>query len=266
LLHCALCPLDVAVWDAAGKTLGQPLRRLLGGHRDRLPTYASDGLWYSLSPDELAASARRHADPGFGAVKLRLGREATPELEARRVHAVRAAVGPDVGIMVDVTESWSLAQARRAGRVLQDAGIAWLEDPVHHLDVAGLAELRRRLEVPIAAGEHLYHLDAFRGLLEAQAVDVLILDLARVGGVTPWRKIAALAHAHGIPVCGHVVPEIQVHLLCAIPNGHLVEYVPRSAGILTSMPRLERGELVAPDAPGLGLALNDAAVRSCQVV
>jgi len=266
LLHCALCPLDVAVWDAAGKTLGQPLRRLLGGHRDRLPTYASDGLWYSLSPDELAASARRHADAGFGAVKLRLGREATPELEARRVRAVRDAVGPDVRIMVDATESWSLAQARRAGRVLQDAGIAWLEDPVHHLDVAGLAELRRRLEVPIAAGEHLYHLDAFRALLEAQAVDVLILDLARVGGVTPWRKIAALAHAHGIPVCGHVVPEIQVHLLCAIPNGHLVEYVPRSAGILTSMPRLERGELIAPDAPGLGLELNDAAVRSCQVV
>jgi len=266
LLHCALCPLDVAVWDAAGRTLGQPLRRLLGGHRDRLPTYASDGLWYSLSPDELAASARRHADAGFGAVKLRLGREATPELEARRVRAVRDAVGPDVRIMVDATESWSLAQARRAGRVLQDAGIAWLEDPVHHLDVAGLAELRRRLEVPIAAGEHLYHLEAFRALLEAQAVDVLILDLARVGGVTPWRKIAALAHAHGIPVCGHVVPEIQVHLLCAIPNGHLVEYVPRSAGILTSMPRLERGELVALDAPGLGLELNDAAVRSCQVV
>lgn len=265
LLHCALCPLDVAIWDAAGKTTGQPLWRLLGGYRDRLPTYASDGLWYSLSPDELAASARRHVDAGFGAVKLRLGREATPELEARRVRAVREAVGPDVGIMVDATESWSLAQARRAGRILQDAGIAWLEDPVHHLDVTGLAELRRRLDVPIAAGEHLYHLEAFRGLLEAQAVDVLILDLARVGGVTPWRKIAALAHAHRIAVCGHVVPEIQIHLLGAIPNGHLVEYVPRSAGILTSMPRLERGELVAPDAPGLGLELNDAAVRSYQI-
>ncbi len=265
LLHCALCPLDVAVWDAAGKTMGQPLHRLLGGHRDWLPAYASDGLWYSLTPDELAASARRHVDAGFGAVKLRLGREATPELEAQRVRAVREAVGPDVRIMVDATESWSLAQARRSGRVLQDAGIAWLEDPVHHLDFAGLAQLRRRLDVPIAAGEHLYHLDAFRQLLEAHAVDVLILDLARVGGMTPWRKIAALAHAHRIPVCGHVVPEIQVHLLCAIPNAHLVEYVPRSAGILASMPRLERGELVAPDAPGLGLELDDAAVRRCQV-
>ena len=92
-------------------------------------------------------------------------------------------------------------------------------------------------------------------------VDVLILDLARVGGITPWRKIAALAQSHRIPVCGHVVPEIQVHLLCAVPHGHLVEYVPRSAGILTAMPRLEQGDLVAPQGPGLGLELDEAAVR-----
>jgi L-alanine-DL-glutamate epimerase-like enolase superfamily enzyme len=265
LLHCALAPLDIAIWDAAGKTLGQPLYRLLGGYRDRLPTYASDGLWYSLSPEELAASAARHVANGFGAVKLRLGKEASAELEARRVQAVREAVGPEVKIMVDATESWSHVQARRTGRVLQEAGIAWLEDPVHHLDVAGLAELRRQLDVPVAAGEHLYHLDAFRTLLEARAVDVVILDLARVGGITPWRKIAALAHAHRIPVCGHVVPEIQVHLLAAVPNGHMVEYVPRSADLLTTMPRVEHGELVAPDAPGLGLALDEAALRRHRV-
>jgi L-alanine-DL-glutamate epimerase-like enolase superfamily enzyme len=261
LLHLALAPLDIALWDAAGKTLGQPLHRLLGGFRDRLPTYASDGLWYSLSPEELAASARRHVEGGFDAVKLRLGKEATGELEARRVRAVREAVGPGVGIMVDATESWSLTRARAAGRALQEAGIAWLEDPVHHLDVAGLAELRRELTVPIAAGEHLYHLDAFRTLLEARAVDVVILDLARVGGITPWRKIAALAQAHRVPVCGHVVPEVQVHLLAAVPNGYKVEYVPRSAGLLAAMPRLERGELVAPPGPGLGLELDEAAVR-----
>jgi L-talarate/galactarate dehydratase len=261
LLHVALAPLDIAVWDAHGKTLGQPLHRLLGGYRDRVPTYASDGLWVSLSPGELAASARQHVADGFGAVKLRIGKEPTAEMEARRVGAVREAVGPQVKIMVDAVESWSLAYARRAGRVLQDAGVAWLEDPVHHHDVAGLAELRRALEIPVTAGEHLYHLDAFRTLLEARAVDVVILDLARVGGVTPWRRIAALAHAHHIPVCGHVVPEIQVHLLAAVANGYMVEYVPRSAGILTAMPRRERGELVAPSAPGLGLELDEAAVR-----
>jgi L-alanine-DL-glutamate epimerase-like enolase superfamily enzyme len=110
LLHCALAPLDIAVWDAAGKTLGQPLHRMLGGYRDRLPTYASDGLWVSLSPAELAASAKRHVESGFRAVKLRLGKEATAEAEARRVHAVREAIGPDARIMVDAVESWSLAR------------------------------------------------------------------------------------------------------------------------------------------------------------
>ena len=104
-----------------------------------------------------------------------------------------------------------------------------------------LADLRSQLEIPLAAGEHLYHLDAFRTLLDARAVDVLILDLARVGGITPWRAIAALARSYQIPVCGHVVPEIQVHLLSAVPNGHMVEYVPRSAGILTAMPAPRAG-------------------------
>ena len=185
--------------------------------------------------------------------------------EVRRVRIVRDAVGPNVRIMVDATESWSLLQARRAGRALQETGITWLEDPVHHLDLTGLAELRRELSVPIAAGEHLYHLDAFRALLEARAVDIVILDLARVGGVTPWRKIAALAQAHRVPLCGHVVPEIQVHLLSAVPNGHMVEYVPRSAGILTAMPKVERSELVAPSGPGLGLELDEKAVQTYQV-
>ena len=96
-------------------------------------------------------------------MKLRLGKEAAPEAEARRVQAVRDAVGPDVRIMVDADrELVARLERGAAGRALQDAGIAWLEDPVHHLDVAGLADLRRQLEVPIAAGEHLYHLDAFR--------------------------------------------------------------------------------------------------------
>jgi L-alanine-DL-glutamate epimerase-like enolase superfamily enzyme len=265
LLHCALAPLDIAVWDANGKTLGQPLHRLLGGVRDRVPTYASDGLWYSLSPSELAASAGRHVAGGFPAVKLRMGREATPEAEVKRVEAVRKAVGPDARIMVDINETWTPVQARRGGRALQEAGIAWLEDPVHHLDFTSLAELRRELEIPVTAGEHLYHLDAFRQLLAARAVDVLILDLARVGGVTPWRKVAALAQAHQVPVCGHVVPEVHVHLVASIPHGHLVEYVPRSEGILQAMPPLERGELVAPSGPGLGLALDEGAVRRHRV-
>lgn len=265
LLHCAMAPLDIALWDAAGKTLGQPLYRLLGGARDRVLAYASDRLWYSMSLDDLAASASAHAANGFRAIKLRLGREATPELEVQRIKTVRQAAGAAVQIMVDATESWDLTRAMRTGRALQEAGVSWLEDPLHHHDVAGLAAVASALDIPVAGGEHLYHLTAFRETLEARALDVPIMDLARVGGITPWRKIAALAQAHHLPVCGHVVPEVHIHLLAAVPNGHLVEYMPRSEAILRGMPALEGGYLLAPQAPGLGLELDDAAVQRYRV-
>jgi L-alanine-DL-glutamate epimerase-like enolase superfamily enzyme len=230
-----------------------------------LPAYASDRLWYSLSLDELAESARVHVAQGFQAVKLRLGKEVTADAEAQRVRAVRQAVGTDIRILVDATESWERAQATRTGRRLQEEGIAWLEDPVHHRDLVGLSHLAGLLEIPVAGGEHLYELTAFKDVLQAGAVDVMILDLGRVGGITPWRHIASLAQAFHVPICGHVIPEIHVHLLAAIPNAFMVEYVPRSAAILQQMPAIEDGCLVAPKSPGLGLELDDNAVGRYRV-
>ena len=261
MVNYALAPLDIALWDAAGKAAGQPLFRLLGGFRDRVPTYASDGLWYSLTIDELAASARRHRDNGLSAMKLRIGNESSPAAEVRRVTAVRDAVGQDARIMVDATESWDINRALETGRALQDAGIHWLEDPIDHQDVAGLARMTNLLDVPIATGEHLYNLSEFTNLLSARATGIAIIDLARIGGVTPWRRVAALAQAHNVKVCGHVIPEVHVHLLSAVPNGHLVEYVPRSERILEAMPKIENGHLVAPEGAGLGLTLDTEAVR-----
>ena len=154
---------------------------------------------------------------------------------------------------------------RRQGRLLQEAGITWLEDPLHHQDLNGLSHLAETLEIPIAGGEHLYDLHAFQELLQHRAVDIAIIDLARAGGITPWRRIAALAQAYHVPVCGHVIPEIHVHLLSAIPHAFMVENVPRSAAILRAMPALEDGCLVAPKTPGLGLELDDTAVTRYRV-
>jgi L-alanine-DL-glutamate epimerase-like enolase superfamily enzyme len=260
MVNYAIAPLDIALWDAAGKTAGQPLYRLLGGFRDRVPAYASDGLWYSLSLDELAASARRHRDNGFSAMKLRIGNEATPAGEVARVMAVRQAAGDDVRIMVDATETWDINRALDTGRALQKAGIHWLEDPIDHQDVAGLARMTHLLDVPIATGEHLYNLSEFTQLLTTRAAGMAIIDLARIGGITPWRRVASLAQALNIKVSGHVIPEVHVHLLSAIPNGYFVEYVPRSERILKAMPKIENGHLVAPDGPGLGLELDQKAV------
>ncbi|MGD0433326.1 MAG: mandelate racemase/muconate lactonizing enzyme family protein [Acetobacteraceae bacterium] len=261
LLHYAIAPLDIAIWDAFGKTLGQPVSRMLGGARDRLPVYASDGFWYSLSLDELAASARRAFDAGFRAVKLRVGNEKHPDGEVARVRAVRDAVGPSVAIMTDATETWSVDRAIRTGKALQEAGVVWIEDPVSHTNVAGMAQVAAALEVTVATGEHLYQIADFTHLLEARGAGIALIDLGRIGGVTPWRHVASVAHGFGIPVGGHVLPEIHVHLLTAVPNAQVVEYVPRSAALLRAMPEISDGALVVPAGGGFGLELDRDAVR-----
>jgi L-alanine-DL-glutamate epimerase-like enolase superfamily enzyme len=265
LLHYAIAPLDIAIWDAFGKTLGQPVSKLLGGTRDRLPVYASDGFWYSLSLDELAASARRAYDAGFRAMKLRVGNEKLPEGEVARVRAVRDAVGPSVAIMIDATETWPVTRALRTSKALQEAGVVWIEDPVSHTDIAGMARVAAALDVPVATGEHLYSITDFTRLLEARATGIALIDLGRIGGVTPWRHVASLAHGFGVPVGGHVLPEIHVHLLCAVPNARIVEYVPRSAALLKAMPAVRDGALVVPPGGGFGLELDQDAVRRCTV-
>lgn len=265
MVSMAIATLDIALWDAKGKSLGQPLYRLLGGYRDRIRAYASDALWYSLPDDVLRKSAQHHVAEGYDRIKLRLGQAQRPEAEVARIEAVRDAVGPEVGIMVDATESWDEARAMVTGRALQEAGIVWLEDPVSHQNLAGLAHLAQTLDVPIAAGEHLYGLDPFQKTFDARAVDIAIIDLARVGGITPWMKVAAAAEARGIPVCGHVIPEVHVHLLSAIPNGYLIEYMPRSEPILRTRLALEQGQLVAPARPGLGVELDEPACQKYRV-
>ena len=261
LLHFALAPLDIALWDAAGKSLQQPLYRLLGGFRDRLPVYGSDGFWYSLTLDELAANARRYRDQGFTAVKLRIGHETDPVREVARVEAVREGGGDAMRVLVDATETWDLATALNTGYALQEAGIHWLEDPIHHDNISGYGNLCRQLRVRIATGEHIYTAAGFLRLFEQRGTTIALIDLGRVGGITPWRRVAALAHAFNIPVCGHVLPELHVQLASAVPNGYLVEYVPRTEPILQGMPAVESGYLVAPKSAGLGLALDEDAVR-----
>ena len=136
---------------------------------------------------------------------------------------------------------------------------------MHHENLAGLASLTAELDIPVTGGENLYTLAQFRHTLEARAVDVLILDLFRVGGITPWRKAAALAEAHRVQISGHVAPEFHVHLLAAAPNGEILEYMPRSMAILADMPEPVDGILTAPDRPGHGLELDEAAYERCRV-
>jgi L-alanine-DL-glutamate epimerase-like enolase superfamily enzyme len=152
-------------------------------------------------------------------------------------------------------------QAISIGSRIEEYGLYWLEDVVAHDDYPGLARVAAALATPIAAGEYVYGAVPFRHLLEARAVDIVMIDVLRAGGITQWLKIAALAEAFNLPVVSHLIPELHVHLVAAVPNGLTVEYMPWSGRMFEEVPLPQNGELAVPDRPGLGLAFDRAALR-----
>ncbi len=193
-------------------------------------------------------------------MKLRLSHTAPPAEQAERVRHAKDAAGPDVTVMVDATEGWNYTQAVETARAFQKAGVGWLEDPIDHQDYSGLSKIRDIFDMPVTGGEHYYIAAQMRDCFEARALDVVILDLARVGGITPCRKLATMGEADNISVCDHVVPEVYVHLLASVPAGHMVEYMLCSTEILENMPVPVAGKMAPLDAPGHGLQLNEAVV------
>jgi L-talarate/galactarate dehydratase len=253
----ATAALDVGVWDLAGKAAGLPLYRLLGGYRNSVRAYATTRLGRDMPIDRLAETAAALVKEGFQAIKMNVGGHPTPALEAERVRAVREAVGPDIDIMADANSMWTPAQAIRAGRLIEELQLFWLEDLVPIHDLAGLADVCRALDTPVATGETLFGFTSFLPLFEARAVDVPMPDLMRVGGITPFRKVAHMAEAFGLPVANHLIHEVSVHLVAAVPNGLIVEYVPWSSKVFRGCPELHDGHLVVSERPGHGLELDE---------
>ena len=257
LLTRALSAIDVALWDLKGKALGQPVYKLLGGYRDRVPTYQSGFLWRPSTLEELDRDARRLVAEGFRSMKFRLGAEPTVAGELARVDAMRNAVGPDVDLMIDINQGWDVNRAIRVGRELAHYDIYWLEDPTTFDDFDGLARIARALDTPIAAGEYVYGIAPFRQLIEQRSVDIVMVDLLRVGGITEWMKVAHLAEAHNLPVVSHLAPEVLVHALAAVPNGLTLEYMPWAFPLFRKVPEAVGGEVALPGEPGLGLEFEE---------
>ena len=258
LVTRALAAIDVALWDIKAKAAGMPLYKLLGGYRDRVPTYASGELWRTYDLKALAETAPKLVDQGFKAMKFRLGAEATGARELERVRVMREAVGPDVTLMIDINQGWTVDQAITIGRGLAEHDLYWLEDPTHFQDYAGLARIADALDTPIAAGEYHYGIAPFRHMLEARSIDVVMVDLMRAGGISGWMKVAHMAEAFNLPVVTHLAPEVLMHALAAVPNGTYAEYMPWSLPLFTELPKIEDGELVLPQTPGLGLEFDEA--------
>lgn len=259
----AIAAIDIALWDLKAKALGVPVATLAGGALPRARTYASGALRRDYSGDELQRSAARLLEKGFRQMKMQLALPAPTHLEREvaTVALVREAVGPAVDLMIDVNHNWSLRQALSIGPRLDPHDIFWLEDPIARDDYRGMAEVARALATPIASGESVYGLVPFRHMLEAGAVDIVMADVFRAGGITGWLRIAALAQAFNLPIVSHLAPEISVHLVCAVPNGLTVEYMPWSEALYPEVPQPRDGWLQPPDKPGLGLSFDAGTLR-----
>src|SRR5947209_2911435 len=197
IFHLALSALDMALWDIRGKALNLPLWKLLGGARERVPTYASGALMRGLTLDRVVTAAGRLKDKGFREMKtqLALPGETTPAIEVDRMRRVREAIGPDIKLMCDINQRWRVEQAIDIGKRCEDVGLFWLEDVTTCDDYAGLARVNEALSTPIAGGEYLWGIAPFRQMIEARSVDYIMIDLCRVGGVTQWMKVAGMAEA-----------------------------------------------------------------------
>jgi L-alanine-DL-glutamate epimerase-like enolase superfamily enzyme len=269
----ALSGIDIALWDLLGKSLGQPVWRLLGGRlRERIPAYASGG-WAPVGG--VGKQLRRYAERGHRAVKMRVGlQDKSVDDSAARVREAREALGPEVGLMVDAHGTWSVREAQRFARKVADCDLGWLEEPVSPDNVAGQAEVRAATDIPIAAGETEQTRFAFRDLIEARAVDVLQPDVAIAGGITETLRICALAATHGLTVAPHlwggaVLFASGLHLAVATPCVNTLEFSRGENPLLHDLIEepfdLKDGFVLAPERPGLGITLARDFVRSITV-
>ncbi|HEU4340512.1 MAG TPA: mandelate racemase/muconate lactonizing enzyme family protein [Candidatus Binatia bacterium] len=254
----AFSAIDMALWDIKGKALNQPVAALLGGLRDRVPTYASGALSRTAPLEHLVKAGPLLVEKGFKQMKMQLALpgDTNPGREVDRAWRIRESIGPDIDLMCDINQRWSVNQAIDIGRRLEDVHLFWLEDVTAHDDYPGLARVADALATPVAGGEYLYGIAPFRHMLEARSVDIVMIDLLRVGGIANWMKVAGMAEAFNVPVVSHLLPEIHVHLVASVPNGLTVEYMPWSLKLFEEVPVPVNGELAVPIKPGLGLEFS----------
>lgn len=260
----ALAAVDTALWDLRCLRAGEPLWRVAGGFRPSVPLYDTEGGWLHLSTEELVNGAKVAVEAGWGGIKVKVGKPTANE-DLERLTAVREAVGPRFDLMVDANQSMTYAEALRRVEAYAPVGLFWLEEPMPADDVSGHARLAKATTIPIAVGESMYSIAQFRDYLERGAASIVQADVARIGGITPWLKVAHLAEAFNVDVCPHFLMELHVSLVAAIPNGRYVEHIPQLRAITTGEMTIESGRAVPPDTPGLGIPWDRDAMEDRRV-
>ena len=271
----AISALDIAVWDGLGKEAGMSVHRLLGGYHASVPAYKAGGYYgVGKTLEHLQREVSDHVKDGAKALKMKIGAVSVAE-DLARIDAVRDAIGPDTGLLVDVNNAYDRLTAEKMAAALDERDIYWYEEPLSPDDLQGAHDLARLTRTPVASGENEYTLWGFRDLIDSGGVDVINADAQILGGITEWAKCAHYAQAKHIPVAPHGDQEIHTQLVAAVPNGLIVEYYDNSLNRLKDIMfdrRLDLnadGSITPFDTPGLGIEIQDQALesyRTAQVV
>jgi len=253
--------LDMAAWDALAKAANLPLCVMLGGSIGPVKCYNSNGLWLR-EPGALAEEALELRDEGgFTGLKLRMGRQRVAD-DLAAFDRIRKAVGEDMHLMVDFNQGMDLAEALQRCHLIDDLGLAWIEEPIVYDNLDGYARLAAELKTPLQMGENFYGPREMHKALQKQACDLVMPDFMRIGGVTGWMRAAAIAGAAGIPVSTHLYPEVAAHMMRVTETAHWLEWQDWADPILKSPYQLKNGLLHIPDVPGIGLEWNEEAVEA----
>jgi len=251
---------DAALWDAIGKALDQPLWRLWGGYRDRLPIISIGG--YYDGTESIAEEIAHLREAGMAGMKFKVGGR-DPLTDAARFHEARAAAGDDFVLAADANQGWTREEAITFARHVSDADLRWFEEPCRwHNDRRAMGDVRAMGGVPVCAGQSEFSASGCRDLMVAGAIDVCNFDASWSGGPTEWRRVAGMALSFDVAMAHHEEPQVAAHLLASISNGTYVECFhpdrdPIWWNLIANPPKLENGELVLPPGPGLGWVLDE---------
>src|SRR2546427_1864273 len=267
LLEAIAC-VDCAIWDLVGKAVGKCACELLGGYRSELPIISIGGYYLEgKTHADIGREMEAYRLAGMAGCKFKVG-GLTPDEDARRVEAAGRAAGPDFVLAVDANRGWTAPDAIRFAHLVEPLDIRWFEEPCHWYDDAALmARVRQATRIPVTAGQSEITSHAIRRLLDAGAVDLVNYDASEGGGVTDWRRAAALCHAAGVQMAHHEEPQIAQHLLAGVPHGTFVECFadperdPMWQAVWAHRPPIQNGILTVSRAPGFGIVLDEALVR-----
>ena len=256
----AIAAFDIALWDLKARRAGLPLAKLLGAHRDSVACYNTSGGFLSSPLPEVLANVEALLERGIGGIKIKVG-QPDPMIDLQRVQAVHKLIDGRAHLMVDANQQWDRVTAQRFGRVVEPLNLTWIEEPLDAYDAEGHAALAAMLDTPIASGEMLTSVAEHGELIRLRAVDFIQPDAPRVGGITQFLKIMALADQARLRMAPHFAMEIHLHLSAAYPHEPWVEHFEWLEPLFNERLTIENGRMALPNRPGLGFSLSEQAIR-----